>query len=260
MTTYLVRLDDLCPTMDLRNWEPLEAAVVAAGIRPIAAVVPDNADPHLAVAPADPDFWGRVRRWQSWGWTIAIHGHRHRYVTKRAGIVGINPMSEFAGLPQHEQREKLEEGLSVFRREGVDPTVWVAPAHSFDRTTLLSLRELGITTVSDGFFLGPRRDDLGMLWIPQQLWRFRPVPIGVWTVCLHPNALSAEGVRTTISGIEAHREQIGEVGQFLHRQRRLGITDGITAAAMRTALMAKRWARERPRPSLRSRRSEATPD
>jgi hypothetical protein len=26
-----------------------------------------------------------------------------------------------------------------------------------------------------------------LLWVPQQIWRFRRVPFGLWTVCLHPN-------------------------------------------------------------------------
>jgi len=23
------------------------------------------------------------------------------------------------------------------------------------------------------------------MWVPQQLWRFRAVPLGVWTICIH---------------------------------------------------------------------------
>jgi len=226
--------------MDLEKWEPLEAAIVASRVRPIAAVVPDNGDPHLKVAPVDPGFWDRVRRWQSLGWTIAIHGHRHRYVTSQAGLVGINAMSEFAGVPIQEQRRKLEEGLAVFRKEGVDPTVFVAPGHSFDRSTLLSLRDLAITTISDGFFLGPRRDDLGMLWIPQQLWQFRRMPAGVWTVCVHPNALSADGVLATLKGLSAYRHQIRSADEVSRDASKLGSADDVMAAAMRRALAVKR--------------------
>jgi hypothetical protein len=45
---------------------------------------------------------------------------------------------------------------------------------------------LGLTTISDGMSLYPHRDSKGALWIPQQLWRFRRAPFGVWTVCIHP--------------------------------------------------------------------------
>jgi hypothetical protein len=47
-----------------------------------------------------------------------------------------------------------------------------------------ALVSLGIHTVSDGFSPYPHRDHQGVLWIPQQLWRLRPVPSGVWTLCL----------------------------------------------------------------------------
>ena len=31
---------------------------------------------------------------------------------------------------------------------------------------------------------------LGAIWIPQQIWSFRRMPVGLWTVCLHVNALA----------------------------------------------------------------------
>jgi hypothetical protein len=39
---------------------------------------------------------------------------------------------------------------------------------------------------SDGFFGWPLRH-LGALWVPQQLWRFRPISAALWTVCYHCN-------------------------------------------------------------------------
>ena len=34
--------------------------------------------------------------------------------------------------------------------------------------------------------LYPYRDKQGTFWVPQQLWKFRTAPFGVWTVCIHP--------------------------------------------------------------------------
>lgn len=37
---------------------------------------------------------------------------------------------------------------------GIDPTVWIAPAHSFDKNTLIALKlETNIRIISDGFVL-----------------------------------------------------------------------------------------------------------
>ena len=47
----------------------------------------------------------------------------------------------------------------------------MAPWHSFDATTKAALAELGVRVISDGFSVLPYRDDKGMLWVPQQLWR-----------------------------------------------------------------------------------------
>ena len=78
-------------------------------------------------------------------------------------------------------------GLEIFKRERVRPDCWIAPAHSFDENTVKLLSELGVTTISDGLSLFPHRDarNKNVVWIPQQLWRFRYVPFGVWTICIH---------------------------------------------------------------------------
>jgi len=30
----------------------------------------------------------------------------------------------------------------------------------------------------------------GFKWIPQQLWKFRKMPFGIWTGCFHPNEMN----------------------------------------------------------------------
>ena len=163
------------------------AVVLAFLILPILAVVPDNRDPKLRVDEPHPHFWEEVRKWQSWGWTIGLHGYQHAYVTTDAGCMGINRYSEFAGLPASEQREKLRRGIAIFRKEGITPDLWIAPAHSFDTHTLEALQAEGVDVVSDGFFPAPGRDRRGIFWAPQQMWWFANRRRGVWTVCLHHN-------------------------------------------------------------------------
>ena len=122
---YLVRFDDVCPTMCWSTWNQIERILIDQDVRPILAVVPDNQDPELDREPADPRFWERVRGWQARGWTIALHGYQHRYVTQSPGLVGLNRYSEFAGLPYAEQHRKLSAGLAIFEREGIQPQLWV---------------------------------------------------------------------------------------------------------------------------------------
>jgi hypothetical protein len=82
------------------------------------------------------------------------------------------------------------------------------------------LRKNGLRRISDGFFLYPNLDSRGMLWIPQQLWRFRAMPFGVWTVCLHINRWGpaelrrfAEDIHTYRLGITSFVDVIGRYGQ-----------------------------------------------
>jgi predicted deacetylase len=173
--------------MNWAMWSEIEAVLMERDLKPILAVIPDNQDPKLRLEPAVEDFWERVRRWQARGWTIALHGYQHRYVTCHAGIVTLRKKSEFAGLPAAEQEAKLRRGVEILAREGIKPRIWIAPSNSFDAATLALLPKFGITMISDGHFRLPFLDRQDMFWIPQQLFGFRPAPRGVWTVCYHHN-------------------------------------------------------------------------
>lgn len=204
---YLVRFDDICPTMNWRIWDRVEPVLRRHNVKPIVAVVPDNRDPQLVAGPPRAGFWDIVRDWQQAGWAIALHGHQHRYTQRNAGLLGINDFSEFAGVPEEMQRRKLDAALAVFTEQGLRADAWVAPAHSFDEVTVKLLLEAGIPIVSDGFYTRPVRH-LGAIWIPQQLWRFHSMPFGLWTVCYHPNNFSEAGLARFEADIERHAPSI----------------------------------------------------
>jgi hypothetical protein len=243
---YLVRFDDICPTMNWLTWEAVEEVLRASGIRPILAVVPDNRDPDLQAGPPARDFWDRVRAWQRSGWTIAMHGYQHAYVTRQAGLIGLNCYSEFAGLPSQQQQSKLTAALAIFLREGVRPTVWVAPAHSFDAITTVLLRDLGIHFISDGLFFAPRVDAGGSTWIPQQLWKFRPMPFGLWTVCLHTNKWTRAELAQFGHDIGRYRTQISSFQEVATAYEGCPVTwlDALVARMMCTAVHVKRQVRQ----------------
>ena len=59
--------------------------------------------------------------------------------------------------------------------------------HSFDKFTIIALKQLYPNIIiSDGFSFRPFIY-LGLRWVPQQLWKFYNIPFGVWTICIHPN-------------------------------------------------------------------------
>lgn len=207
MTYYLLRFDDICPTMRWSVWNEIEAVLERYNVQPLLAVVPDNQDPYLMVEPARPDFWEWVRRKQAQGWAIGLHGYQHRYETEESGLLGINARSEFAGLPLSVQKEKLCRALAIFAAQGVHADAFVAPAHSFDWYTVQVLHEAGIRVISDGFSWRPYCER-GLVWIPQQLWRLRSMPCGFWTVCYHPNGMDARAVAQLERAVRVHRPRI----------------------------------------------------
>ena len=204
---YLVRFDDICPTMDWAVWEEIEPLLVSHGVSPLLAVVPHNQDPHLAVAAARADFWRRVRQWQQLGWTIAMHGFEHRYETADPGLVGINAFSEFAGLSREAQKRKLDGARDLFASHSVRIDAWIAPGHSFDATTVQLLDEMGVHVISDGFYWKAIKR-MGLTWVPQQLWRFREMPGGLWTVCYHINGFGPQDIRQLAQDFERYRDRI----------------------------------------------------
>jgi predicted deacetylase len=220
---YLIRFDDICPSMNWTVWREVEAILHESGVKPLLAVVPDNVDPNLRVEPDADDFWERVQAWQDLGWSIGLHGFEHRYVTSSPGLLGRNRYSEFAGLGDREQTRKLQAALEIFHAHGVRADAWVAPAHSFDDTTVGVLKKLGLDCISDGYSLNPYTCRDGMLWVPQQIGRFYRMPAGTWTVCLHINGWKSKDIEQFRREIKAFRDSIvtlGDIRQHYQTRRR----------------------------------------
>ena len=240
LARYLIRFDDLCPTMNWDMWARIENALIEHKATPLLAVIPDNCDPTLMLSPPSPDFWSAVRNWQARGWTIGLHGYQHRYLTESAGIVGIQPRSEFAGLPLGEQREKLSQAVEILRRERVHAEAWVAPAHSFDWNTVRVLRDLDITLINDGFAIAPFTDARGCAWIPQQLWQFRWRPCGIWTVCYHHNHWDEQQLSRFLRALDKYHSRITNIQTVMeiYSGRQHQIVDSIYRVAHS---VARQW-------------------
>jgi predicted deacetylase len=207
---YLLRFDDLCPTVALGRWERFLPIIDEFGIRPILAVVPENRDRDLNRCEPDPDFWSRMRALEAAGATIALHGYRHLCRSKGKSLVPLHSHSEFAGVPLELQREWICAGLSILRVQGLNPRVWVAPRHGFDINTLEALRLEGIELLSDGLARVPFVRG-GITWIPQQLWSPVEKRKGLWTICLHTNAIRSAQVDELREFLRKHAAQFTSV-------------------------------------------------
>ena len=226
---YLLRFDDVCPTMNWVIWDKLAQCLNDLEIRPLIAVIPDNRDPSMHFHDAREDFWTQVRTWQQSGWAVALHGYQHLYTERQAGLWGTSPRSEFAGLSHSTQAAKIGKGVEIFTQNSVLADAWVAPNHSFDTSTIGALRENGIEVISDGMSLYPYRSSDGTFWVPCQLWNFRPRRLGVWTVCLHPNTWDQVRFDQFRSDLDRYRHQIVDLRSIIAKNstRRQSVSDGI---------------------------------
>lgn len=216
--------------MDHVAWGEAERILDASGVKPLVAVVPENVDPELRRAPADPEFWSRVRAWQAKGWGIGLHGHRHHYLTRSRGLIGAAPRSEFAGEPPEAQLEKLRRGIEVFSSHGVRIDAFVAPSHTFDTATLDALVRCGIRVISDGYYGRVCTDARGLTWIPQQLWTFSERDRGLWTICYHPNGWSATQLSWFQDEVRRFAARATSIGALLAAQTpRMSLADRLEA-------------------------------
>ena len=211
---YLLRFDDLCPTVSCARWERFLPLIEEFEIRPILAVIPDNLDHSLELSPPDPEFWSGMRALQAAGATIALHGYQHICDSRGQSLLALHRCSEFAGVAEDVQRQWIRAGLEILRDHGLNPKLWVAPRHGFDGNTLRVLREQGIHALSDGFARVPFKRG-GLTWIPQQLWAPVDKQRGLWTICIHPNSAGSSLVAQLHLFLRLHAAQFTSVERVL---------------------------------------------
>jgi len=201
--------------MNWKIWERVESLLFKFQIKPIIAVVPDNQDPGLIIDPPRDDFWDLIRYYQSLGWSIGLHGNHHRWNVQWIGLV-INRCSEFAGLPCDLQLKYLESAVKIFASHGIVPDLWIAPKNSFDETTVHLLSKVGIKVISYGYYFRPVKR-LGVIWIPQQMFRFSNRPFGLWTICYHHNEFTELDIARFATDIERYRNRIMGLREALEK-------------------------------------------
>ena len=94
----LIRFDDISQNMQWEFMERCEVLFDKYKIKPVLGVIPNNQDEELKKYPKK-NFWQIVKKWQSKGWTIAMHGYSHVYdsETNKKDFFGYGGKSEFYG-------------------------------------------------------------------------------------------------------------------------------------------------------------------
>jgi predicted deacetylase len=211
---YLLRFDDLCPTMAHDRWQRFLPLIEEFHLRPILAVIPDNQDTELNLSLPAPEFWARMQAMEAAGATIALHGLHHHCASRGKSLLPLHVYTEFSGVPEETQQQWLREGLAILRGHGLNPTIFVAPRHGFDYATLRALGKEGIQMLSDGFARVPFIRG-GIAWIPQQLWRPVEKSKGLWTICVHSNTATAAQVADLRAFLSEHAAQFTSVERVL---------------------------------------------
>lgn len=155
-----VRLDDITPDMDWERFLRFKELLDQYQVKPLIGIVPDNRDELLkgsGEAKSAERFYEYVKELKEQGWTVAMHGYRHIYDTKKGGLFPLNHFSEFAGCPLEVQRHKIAEGKRILKEHGIETEIFMAPGHSYDGNTLRALKENGFTEITDGFGEQPYR-------------------------------------------------------------------------------------------------------
>lgn len=206
---YLFRIDDITWDINYENFCKIRDIFIHYGVKPIVGVIPYNEDKEIKIATADKGiseeyFWSEIKNLQdNYGWSIALHGYNHVYVSDDSGLLKINKRSEFAGLPYDIQYKKIFEGKKALEEHGLKVDIFMAPSHSFDKNTLLALCENNISTVTDGYGLYPYLSR-GLLFIPQQIATPRRIILGVFTFCQHINFMTNEDHQFIENFIKKH--------------------------------------------------------
>lgn len=190
MKKIILRLDDASDYMDIEKWQRMEDLLDKYNIKPLVGIIPDNRDPDLVGKyNRDTEFWDKVQRWKSKGWELALHGCYHKYTTNDGGVNPVNKRSEFAGVSLDKQKKMIRHGVDILKMHGIEPKIFFAPSHTFDKNTLIALKqESDIRIISDTVANDIYFED-GFYFIPQQSGHVRKLPFKVCTFCYHPNTM-----------------------------------------------------------------------
>ena len=182
----IIRMDDLCPTMNKDNFERYVQLFDRLKIKPLLGVVPMNRDNYLMVSDSDEFFFERITELKNNGYSIAMHGCHHIMRDyKGRSLVTHRTTSEFSGLSLNDQIDILNRGKIELEQHGLSTDIFMPPGHSYDLNTIKALKATSFKYISDGLSTKPY-DYKGIRFIPADS-SFRLHKFGLLTLCIHSN-------------------------------------------------------------------------
>jgi len=206
---YILRLDDACHQMPIEKWEIFEDYFDRKGIKPIIGVVPLNKDVSLGSTNLN-NFWDKVKNWETKGWIIAMHGLHHLFepILPKNSFFNFGDKSEFVGKTLENQTEIIRKSIECFEENNIEPSMFMAPSHTFNKNTLKALELASeIKMITDGFSFRPFKKN-NFIFIPQQLWSVRKMPFGLYTICIHPTPMNFDQIHKFIDELDQISDQI----------------------------------------------------
>ena len=187
---YLIRLDDASEYMDIPKWQKAVELINSFGVCPLIGVIPKCEDPDFVGRyEYNALFWDIARSWQEKGCIMALHGFKHTTKPAKGGLNPIHDRSEFVSLSLEEQKQKIRDGYNILIEQKIKPKVFFAPAHTFDKNTLLALKEeTPIRIISDTIASNVYKVD-DFFFLPCQQGKCRSLPFKFVTISLHPNEM-----------------------------------------------------------------------
>lgn len=228
---YLIRLDDASEYMDEAKWLRMERLLDKYSIKPIYGIIPNNEDPDLLIYERVENFWDLMLEWQNKGWTPALHGYTHVFETEDGGINPVNKKSEFAGIDFNNQCLKIKKGYKILKEHEIIPSIFFAPAHTFDENTLKALKKeskirvISDTVANDVYYTN------GFYFIPQQSGHVRKLPFKVVTFCYHPNIMSNQDFENLEIFLHENVYHFGIFNNSILKKRKKGLKDKILEKA-----------------------------
>ena len=206
---YIIRLDDACHQMPLEKWTIFENYFNKIGIKPIIGVIPMNKDPKMGSS-FNKNFWSYIKKLENNGWSIAMHGLNHLFqkTNPKDSFFNFGDKSEFVGKSLKDQQKILTKSLKIFEENKISPSLFMAPSHTFDSSTLKALElTTKINVITDGFSFRPFKIN-DFYFLPQQLWSVKKIPYGFFTICIHPTSMTEIEIHKMIGEIDLISESI----------------------------------------------------
>ena len=225
---YIIRFDDVVETMSWSKFLPLKELLLKYKVPSLLGVVPQCMDDSLKVEPALPNYYDFLRFCIREGDSIAQHGTYHLYDSTDTGILGIHARSEFAGHSFDVQLEKLRKGKRLLESENIWMPYFMAPSHSFDIKTILALKELGFTAITDGYGFYPYAIE-GLTLVPQHFSRPFSLSFGIQTICVHINSISEHRLESLTEFIKGNSNKFVSYSDVVSE----GVVDSFCSRSIR---------------------------